>query len=260
MKQDDLIQLSIDSQGVDGVGIAKHGEYTVFVPYALAGDQIVAKVNFVNKRKPIAFADLKKVEVPSKDRVVAPCPVFGKCGGCNLQNATYESQLKFKAEKVQRNLAKLGGLTVDCPKIVASPMQFGYRNKIALPVAGRKGNVLLGMYKQGSHNVVALPDNNCLLCQEWAKTVADVCKNFFDTYAIEPYNSQKKYGLVKHVVARFVDNQLLLTIVVAKPFKIDYKPLQKQLDKRFQKWGLYENHNDLGNNVILSGTSRHVAG
>ena len=138
MKQDDLIQLSIDSQGVDGVGIAKHGEYTVFVPYALAGDQIVAKVNFVNKRKPIAFADLKKVEVPSKDRVVAPCPVFGKCGGCNLQNATYESQLKFKAEKVQRNLAKLGGLTVDCPKIVASPMQFGYRNKIACPLQAER--------------------------------------------------------------------------------------------------------------------------
>ncbi|MBQ2723392.1 MAG: 23S rRNA (uracil(1939)-C(5))-methyltransferase RlmD [Clostridia bacterium] len=260
MKQDDLITLTIESQGVDGVGIGKCQGFTVFVPYALAGDQIVAKVDFVNRKKSVVFASLKEVQVPSQNRVEAPCPVFGKCGGCNLQNATYQSQLQFKAEKVKKNFAKLAGIDIPLPEIVASPLQFGYRNKIALPVSGKKGKVVLGMYKTGTHQVVSLPNNDCLLCQDWAKKVAVLCQNFFNESKIEPYNSKYNSGLVKHVVARFVDGQLLLTVVATKGGAIDYAPLKKQLDRNWAKWGLYENVNSLGNNVILSGKSNHVDG
>ena len=40
---------------------------------------------------------------PGADRVVAPCPHFGACGGCRFQDYAYEHQLEAKEGQVREN-------------------------------------------------------------------------------------------------------------------------------------------------------------
>ena len=45
---------------------------------------------------------------PAPERVAAPCPVFGRCGGCHYQHAPYEYQLAAKRAILADQLRRLG--------------------------------------------------------------------------------------------------------------------------------------------------------
>ena len=54
------------------------------------------------------------------------CPVYKKCGGCQLQNLSYKEQLNFKQNKVEKLLKKF------CPvsPIIGMETPYHYRNKV----------------------------------------------------------------------------------------------------------------------------------
>jgi tRNA/tmRNA/rRNA uracil-C5-methylase (TrmA/RlmC/RlmD family) len=64
------------------------------------------------------------------------CPLFGQCGGCQLQDLAYEDQIALKTGQVR-------GLFPDAPvqSCIASPRPYGYRSKLTphfpRPRAGR---------------------------------------------------------------------------------------------------------------------------
>ncbi|HEX5034536.1 MAG TPA: hypothetical protein VFW62_08660, partial [bacterium] len=91
---------------------------------------------------------------------VPPCPYFGPCGGCQLQELTYEEQLAHK----QARLAELMKSLVAEEKIrpiLASPKAWNYRRRIQLHV-GPKGEV--GFYGSKSRKVVEV--DRCLIADE----------------------------------------------------------------------------------------------
>jgi len=71
-------KLTIERLGERGEGQAKGPRGTVFVPYALAGESIVAEVD--GER-----GHLVEILEPSPDRIAAICPHYGICGGCAVQ-------------------------------------------------------------------------------------------------------------------------------------------------------------------------------
>jgi 23S rRNA (uracil1939-C5)-methyltransferase/tRNA (uracil-5-)-methyltransferase len=59
------------------------------------------------------------------------CPLFGRCGGCQLQHVPYAEQLAWKTAEVRRLFAEaLPGLTVEVAPCAGSPREYGYRSKI----------------------------------------------------------------------------------------------------------------------------------
>ena len=46
---------------------------------------------------------------PSADRVEPKCAFARKCGGCQIQEMSYERQLAFKEQKIRGNLERIGG-------------------------------------------------------------------------------------------------------------------------------------------------------
>ena len=98
MQKNDVFEGEVLAYGTEGEGIIKCGGTTAFVPFCVVGERVRAKA--LKVKGEIAYGKLEKVLLPSPDRVIAPCPVFGKCGGCDLQHIDYSAQLQLKKEQV----------------------------------------------------------------------------------------------------------------------------------------------------------------
>ena len=92
MQKNDIFEIEITDIGVNGEGIGKVAGYTVFVKDAIIGDIIEAKL--MKAKKSYGYARLVKILRPSSDRVAPVCPMARKCGGCQIQEMSYEKQLE----------------------------------------------------------------------------------------------------------------------------------------------------------------------
>ena len=108
IKKNDKFIVTIEDMGEDGSGIGKIDGYIWFVKDGLIGDVIEASA--MKMKKNYGFARLVRVIEPAPGRVEARCPVARSCGGCQMQELSYEEQLKFKEKKVYNHLKRIGGL------------------------------------------------------------------------------------------------------------------------------------------------------
>ena len=124
-----MLTLHVTALSHSGDGIAHHDGRTVFIPGALPGETIEAEIT--QTKKDVARARLVSVTTPAPQRVPAPCPVFERCGGCQLQHLGYADQLRFKEDQVRVQLRRLAG-QAEAPvrAILPAPEAFGYRNQI----------------------------------------------------------------------------------------------------------------------------------
>lgn len=95
------MSLLVESIGADGDGVAHLDGERVYVPYTAPGDTILAELRG-------ARGALLCVEAAGPDRVAAPCPHFGECGGCALQHVSRSFQSAWKRERVNAALAREG--------------------------------------------------------------------------------------------------------------------------------------------------------
>lgn len=153
------------AHGGDGVGRLPDGR-TVFVPYTCPGDEAVVRVTEDHGRWTRGV--LEELASASEDRVTAPCPYFGTCGGCQWQHVSYERQLEAKRRTLVDSLARIGHLKdVAVDPCVASPAQYGYRNKIELSVAPGPRGLTVGFAR--AHSTEILPVDACLLLPKRAQ-------------------------------------------------------------------------------------------
>lgn len=104
-------------------------KWVVMVPFALPGERVRARV--FRNHKNYSEADLLDVLTPSPERVATPpCPVFGRCGGCQYQNLDYDAQLRWKRRQVAELLRHMAGIEAEVSSVIGSPRQYGYRSKI----------------------------------------------------------------------------------------------------------------------------------
>ena len=119
MQKNQTVITEITDIGVNGEGIGKVDGYTLFIKDAVIGDQVEVKVT--KARKNYGYARLMKILSPSPDRVNARCAFARQCGGCQIQEMSYEKQLEFKARKVRGNLERIGGFPPELLDRVMEP-------------------------------------------------------------------------------------------------------------------------------------------
>ena len=155
------------AQGGEAIGRADSGR-VVFVPYAIAGEQVVVEI--VEEKKNYARARLVEIVTPSPARVTPPCEHFGvqpppqpspdnvrggrNCGGCQWQHIAYDAQLKFKAAIVREQFARIGKLP-DAPVRDAIGMTepWRYRNNVQFQL-DNAGRLCFRAFE--SHNLVPI--------------------------------------------------------------------------------------------------------
>jgi 23S rRNA (uracil1939-C5)-methyltransferase len=154
--------VTIERMCYGGAGFGRVAGKACFVPFTAPGDR--ARVRIVREKRSYLEAELLELESSSPLRVEPPCPFFGSCGGCDWQHLPYEEQLKQKGEIFAGNLSRIGRVEGDFLLPVAgSPKQYGYRSRIQLKVALKKGTLSLGFFRTGSHEVIDLGSVGCAI-------------------------------------------------------------------------------------------------
>lgn len=256
LKKNDEIEVLIERLGANGEGIATFGGKVIFVPFALPEEKVL--VHIILDKKTFYIAKVVKIIESSKKRVNPPCEHFGKCGGCELQHLAYKYQLEYKQNLVNDTLEKYAKIKKNVQKTRESELQLRYRNKFAFPVQDVGGEVVIGMYRKNSHNIISVED--CLLQSERVKEIVKLIKEYIAEIKLTAYNETTKKGLIKHIVMRESGDSFILTVVVTDKKFNNFEPLIQKLKTRFNSFGLYKNVNNLNNNVIFGDLDVHIYG
>lgn len=143
-----------------GMGLAHAGGKTVFVSLAAPGDRVRVRID--RQQGDLLFASIEEIITPSPLRIEPPCPYFGRCGGCDFQQLTYEAQLAAKAEIIRDCLHRIARLE-NVPEIVVtgSPSDWRYRMRATWQIDREQRRV--GYYERGSRRVCDVADCAVLL-------------------------------------------------------------------------------------------------
>ena len=212
VKKNYIAKVNITSLSSDGNGVCHIDGLVVFVPGAAVGDEL--RVKIVKVLAGHAFAIIENILAPGAGRIEVDCPVFARCGGCNLRHISYEAELAAKADFVHSAFKRLGKIEVAPLPCTPSPNINGYRNKAVYPFAFENGKLCVGFYAERSHRVV--PNFECLLQNSELNVVAEKFCEIAQKYSLELYNEQTHSGLLRHLYIRRGDKsgQILVCIVI----------------------------------------------
>lgn len=235
--------------GVNGEGIGKIDNFTLFVPGAVTQDKVEVKILKVKKN--FAYAKLTKLIQASSYRTEPACRVANQCGGCQLQHISYTEQLAWKTKKVKDALEHIGGLKeISVNQTLGMENPKHYRNKAQYPIRKEDGKIKIGFFAARSHRIV--PSDKCTIEHEGNRDILEIVEKFLNTYDISVYDEEKHKGLVRHLViktAYFTTDKMVVLAINGKSL-----PHQDSLVEALKRHGVTSiilSHNIEKTNVVL---------
>ncbi len=254
MKKNDLAIVVCERLGSNGEGVASFEGVTLFVPGLLVGERALVKI--LSVKNGIAYGKVEELYTPAEQRVRPACAVFGKCGGCQLQHLRYRYQLAFKTELVKNTLKKIGGITAEVLPCVKSDKEYGYRNKLILPIGQKNGKTVVGFYAERSHRIVETAE--CPIT-EWAGEVISAVIKFAEKCGLDGYDEETGKGQLRHIAVRQLSKKFIVVLVVTEEIKgADY--FVSLLDGIFKEYSFFLNFNVEKTNVVFGKEYRLIKG
>ena len=216
LKKNQEIMLVIEDFTKDGEGLGKYQGFPLFVKDTVIGDKV--KVSITKLKKNYGYARLTEIIEPSPDRVEPPCPVARQCGGCKIQQLSYEKQKEFKWNQVANCLKRIGGfadIEEKMEPIYGMEHPWHYRNKAQYPVGlDRDGNIIAGFYAGRTHTIV--PNTDCLIQAKVNKDILEIILRHLRKNHIRPYDEKTHTGLVRHILTRvgFVTGEIMVCLIL----------------------------------------------
>ena len=285
MKKDDIVTIEITDFTVEGEGVGKSGTFALFVKDAVPGDTVECRV--MKLKKTYGYAKLLRVVKPSEDRIQARCPKARPCGGCQIQELSYQAALSFKTAKVREALRRLGGFKVeDSPETgsqdaasqdtgeslirvlpcLGMDEPWRYRNKAIVPFGmDRDGKITAGFYAGRTHSIIEFDD--CLITPPEFSTIVEAVKEHLTRYHISVYNETAGEGLMRHLLIRegFATGEVLVCLVLnggslpkADVLAESLKAALAPFNRRLRSFSFNVNRNP--GNVVLSPETRTLYG
>ena len=244
----------------DGAGIARTDNGIIFVQGALPGETVNA--NIVMRKKDFAVADTLEVLTASPGRIRPRCKYYGRCGGCQLQHADYNTQLKLKADIVIDAMNRIGGFRLHGVECEPSPDVWGYRNKAAFPVQNIHGKICAGFYRAGTHRLELIRQ-----CPVNARRLNEIYGKILDAldtgrFPFDGYDERTNTGKLRHIIARTGINtgESLLSFVVNGKLSAKSVKSLASLGNAARPNTLTLNHNSKPGNVILGTYTDNLIG
>lgn len=150
-----VAELTVDSIGQRGDGVATLDGQRIFVPLTAPGDRVRAAVEGDR-------AKMLDLLAPSVHRVAASCAHFADCGGCTLQHVEFGWYLDWKRALVRTALSHAG---IDTTVAAVHPVPAGSRRRAAFTARRIGKRLLLGFNERRGKRIVPLTE--CwVLCPE----------------------------------------------------------------------------------------------
>lgn len=261
VKKNDTIITSIVDLTHEGNGVAKIEGYPVFIPEALPGEKVEVLIVKVNKK--FGYGKLLKVLESNEARQTPPCPVFYKCGGCQLQHMTYDMQLAMKQTQVKNVMKKIAHLEhVPVHPVLGMESPWEYRNKIQVPVGEKDGDIIMGFYQQRSHHIISDMET-CLIQNPTGDSLMQGLRHILNELNIPAYDEKSHSGVMRHVVIRTAyESNDTMFILVTKTKKLPNKEvLVEKITSQFPEVkSIVHNINPEKTNVILGQATRTIYG
>ena len=255
MKKNDRTEVLIEGYSSEGYGVAKPDGYVLFIPETVCGERVLAHV--LKAGKNYGYAKAERLIEPSACRVEPDCSVCKICGGCTLWHMSYEEELRFKRQKVRRDLKK-AGVDIEFEKVVRGEIT-GYRNKAQYPVREQRGKIAVGFYRRASHDVA---EGRCRIQPDIFGSIADAVRDYMVKNGVTAYNEQTLSGTVRHIFLRASHDfsQIMLCLVVNGGFECK-SDFALYITKRFPSvCTVLINYNNQNTNVILGERYETVLG
>jgi 23S rRNA (uracil1939-C5)-methyltransferase len=252
--------IEITGLGHSGEGVGRLNGFTVFVPYALPGEKVQAKITTV--KKTYAKARLDKVIESAAHRVNPRCRIFEQCGGCQFQHMDYSAQLAAKRQTVVDAVTRIGKIDgVEICATIGADNPWFYRNKMQFPVGADSKGLVIGCYAQGTHNIINT--DNCLIQHEVNNEIVKAAREILASLNIQPYDENTGKGVVRHVLGRVgtATGEVMVVLVTAT----DQLPHRDLVISNFQAKipglvSIIQNVNSERTNVILGKRTRTLWG
>jgi len=225
------LSVTIDDLAFGGEGVGRADGYVVFVRGGIPGDRL--RVRLDQARARFGRGTIEAIEEPSPHRVEAPCPYFGRCGGCRLQHLSYAAQLTFKSKQVRDALERIGGLeAVDVRTILPAKDTYGYRNKMEFTVArsGAHEGLTVGLHEAERYDSV-LDVERCLLQSEPMNARLDEARRFLMASGLTAWDQDSGEGLLRFLMLRegHRTGETMVNVVTSSPAVSELAPLAERL-------------------------------
>lgn len=186
------------------------------------------------------------------------CPVYKKCGGCQLQNLSYPEQLKFKQNKVERLLKEF----CKVEPIIGMENPYHYRNKVqAAFYTNKSGKIISGVYQSGTHHVVGI--DSCQTEDVVADKIIVAVRKLMPSFKMTTYNEDTGKGFLRHILVKrgFATNQIMLVLVTGTPVFPSKNNFVKAILKQFPEiTTIVQNVNNYNTNLVLGENQKVLYG
>ena len=186
------------------------------------------------------------------------CPYAKKCGGCQLQNMSYDRQLAYKQAKVIKLLGKYHHVD----NIIGMENPYNYRNKVQAAFGTtRGGRIISGVYQSKSHKIVCV--DSCRLEDKTADEIIVWIRSSMRSFKMEPYDEDRRTGFLRHVLVKrgFETGEVMVVLVtgtVVFPGKKAF--LQAMLKKFPEITTVVQNINNGRTSLVLGDTQKVLYG
>lgn len=247
LRKGSSVELKIENMAYGGQGVARLEGLVIFVKGAVPGDRVTAQV--VKKKKDYAEARITEILEPSMDRIQAPCPYHGFCGGCQWQHMSYECQLACKKSHVKEAMVRIGALPeILVHDVIPSAFPFHYRNKMEFSFSDRRWflphetdtqktdlGFALGLHVPGTfHKVIHV--EACLLQHQTGNQILQEVAKYAKESDIPAYGLKSHEGFWRFLTLRYSTSfdEWMVNLVTSEEKRNVVEPLAEALCKKIE--------------------------
>lgn len=181
------------------------------------------------------------------------CPLYKKCGGCQIQNLSYEKQLEFKMKKVVGLIGKFHHVE----DIIGMENPYHYRNKVQAAFGRDKQNrIISGVYQSSTHKIV--PVDDCLIEDRKADEIIVTIRKLIKSFKIKTFDDNKMTGFLRHVLVKrgFSSGEIMVVLVTGEEqFKSKRSFINALLQRHPEITTIVQNINNRRTSLVLGNKS-----